>query len=91
MKLKTGNYNIKYYLPKWNNLETIVGVQGMHQTNSNFGEEMLIPDATVNDFGTFITSNYEWKTNVLQAGIRFDNRNVSTSEHGTIDEEGYFA
>ncbi len=90
MKLKTGNYNIKYYLPKWNNLETIVGVQGMHQTNSNFGEEMLIPDATVNDFGTFITSNYEWKTNVLQAGIRFDNRNVSTSEHGTIDEEGYF-
>ncbi|MCO6174548.1 TonB-dependent receptor [Flavobacterium sp. NRK F10] len=90
MKLKTGNYNIKYYLPKWKNLETIVGVQGMHQTNSNFGEEMLIPDATVDDFGTFITSNYEWNTNVLQAGIRFDNRNVITSEHGTIGEEGYF-
>lgn len=90
MKLKTGNYNIKYYLPKWNNLETIIGIQGMHQTNSNFGEEMLIPDATVNDFGSFITSNYEWNTNVLQAGIRFDNRNISTSNHGTLGEEGYF-
>lgn len=90
MKLKTGNYNIKYYLPKWNKLETIIGVQGMHQTNSNFGEEMLIPDATVNDFGSFITSNYEWNTNVLQAGIRFDNRNISTSNHGTLGEEGYF-
>jgi iron complex outermembrane receptor protein len=32
-------------------LESILGIQGMHQTNVNSGEEYLIPDATTNDFG----------------------------------------
>lgn len=91
MKLKTGSYNVKYFLPKWKNIETIVGIQGMYQTNANFGEEILIPDATVNDFGSFITSNYEWNSNIIQAGIRFDNRNLTTSTHGILGEEGYFA
>ncbi|NHN27397.1 TonB-dependent receptor [Flavobacterium jejuense] len=90
MKLKTANYNIKYYLPKWKNLETIIGTQGMHQTNANFGEELLIPDATLNDYGAFITTNYEWNKNAIQAGVRFDKRNINTSEHGVIGEEGYF-
>ena len=90
MKLKTANYNIKYYLPKWKNLETIIGTQGMHQINANFGEELLIPDATLTDYGAFITTNYEWNKNAIQAGVRFDKRNITTSEHGIIGEEGYF-
>lgn len=90
MKLKTFNYNAKYHLPKMGKIETIVGVQGMHQTNKNSGEEFLIPDATTNDFGVFGTANYEWKTNVLQAGLRFDNRNVTSIAHGIEGEEGYF-
>jgi iron complex outermembrane receptor protein len=54
MKLKTFNYDAKYYLPKMGKLESIVGIQGMHQTNNtNLGEEYLIPDATTNDFGVF--------------------------------------
>jgi iron complex outermembrane receptor protein len=64
MKLKTFNYNAKYHLPKMGKIETIVGVQGMHQTNTNSGEEYLIPDAVTNDFGVFGTANYEWNTNV---------------------------
>ena len=90
MKLKTFNYNAKYHLPKMGKIETIVGVQGMHQTNKNSGEEYLIPDATTNDFGVFGTANYEWKSNVLQAGLRFDNRNVTSIAHGIEGEEGYF-
>jgi iron complex outermembrane receptor protein len=90
MKLKTFNYNAKYHLPKMGKIETIVGVQGMHQKNANSGEEYLIPDATTNDFGVFGTANYEWKSNVLQAGLRFDNRNVTSIAHGTEGEEGYF-
>jgi iron complex outermembrane receptor protein len=90
MKLKTFNYNAKYHLPKMGKIETIVGVQGMHQTNANSGEEYLIPDATTNDFGVFGTANYEWNSNVLQAGLRFDNRNVTSIAHGTEGEEGYF-
>jgi iron complex outermembrane receptor protein len=90
MKLKTVNYDAKYHLPNTGKLESIVGIQGMHQTNTNFGEEYLIPDALTNDFGVFGTVNFEWETNVLQAGLRFDNRQITTEENGTLGEEGYF-
>lgn len=90
MKLRTLNYDLKYYLPKFGKVETIVGIQGMHQTNTNSGEELLIPDAVTNDFGVFGTANYEFGNNVLQAGLRFDNRKVSSEEHGVIGDEGYF-
>ena len=90
MKLRTFNYDLKYYLPKLGKVESIIGVQGMHQTNTNFGEELLIPNATTNDFGIFGTANYEWKKNVIQAGIRFDKRNVNTEMNGFIGQEGYF-
>ncbi|TDE55367.1 TonB-dependent receptor [Flavobacterium sp. GT3P67] len=90
MKLKTFNYNVKYHLPKMGKIETIVGIQGMHQTNTNSGEEYLIPDAVTNDFGVFGTANYEWNSNVLQAGLRFDNRNITTDAQGIAGEEGSF-
>lgn len=90
MKLKTFNYNVKYHLPKLGKIETIVGIQGMSQTNTNSGEEFLIPDATTNDFGIFGTGNYEWKTNVIQAGIRFDNRKIATTAYGISGNEGSF-
>ena len=90
MKLKTFNYDLKYYLPKLRKVETIVGLQGMHQSNKNSGEELLIPDATTNDFGVFGTANYEFGKNVLQAGLRFDNRKISAETHGIVGQEGYF-
>lgn len=90
MKLKTFNYNAKYHLPKFGKLESIFGVQGMHQTNSNSGKEYLIPDATTNDFGVFGTGNYEWKSNVLQGGLRFDNRQIVTLAQGISGDEGSF-
>ena len=91
MKLKTFNYDAKYHLPKVGKLESIVGIQGMNQTNTNFGDEYLIPDATTNDFGVFGTANYEWGNHsAIQAGLRFDNRQIASVENGTIGEEGYF-
>ena len=91
MKLKTFNYDAKYHLPKLGKIESIVGIQGMQQTNNNLGVEYLIPNAETNDFGIFGTGNYEWKTNVIQAGIRFDNRKIASESHGIIGNEGYFA
>ncbi|WP_300565193.1 TonB-dependent receptor [Flavobacterium sp.] len=90
MNLNTLNYDLKYYLPKIGKLETIIGVQGMHQTNKNSGEELLIPDAETSDFGTLATANYEWNKNVFQAGVRFDTRKINTEEHGIAGQEGYF-
>ncbi len=90
MKLKTFNYNIKYYLPRIKALETIIGTQGMSQTNTNFGKEYLIPDAFTNDFGIFATSNYKWNKYTIQVGMRYDKRKVATSENGKVGQEGYF-
>jgi len=90
MKLKTLNYTVNYHLPKKGKFETIIGVQGMNQTNANSGEELLIPDATTNDFGIYTTSIYQWNKNILQGGIRYDNRKVTSENHGVIGEEGYF-
>ncbi len=90
LKLKTFNYDAKFHLPKLGRIESIIGVQGMNQTNKNSGKEYLIPDATTNDFGVFGTINYDWKSNVIQTGIRFDNRKIASIENGTKGQEGYF-
>lgn len=90
MKLRTFNYDAKYHLPKFRKLESIVGVQGMHQTNKNSGEEYLIPDATTNDLGVFATIAYDWNRSSIQAGLRFDNRKISSESQGTPGEEGSF-
>lgn len=88
MKLKTFSYNAKYHLPKFGKFEVLVGTQGLSQTNTNFGEELLIPNATMNDFGVFATTNFEWNENTsLQAGIRYDNRTITTERHEVTHED----
>ena len=82
MKLKTFSYNLKYHLPKGEKFEALIGIQGMHQTNTNFGEEILIPNARINDFGVFATANYPFNdNNTIQAGFRYDNRGITTERH----------
>lgn len=90
MKLKTFNYNVRYYLPHFGKLETIIGFQGMNQENRNFGEERLIPNATIADIGFFGTSQYKFHKNLLQFGGRYDFRNVNIEEFGEIGTEGSF-
>ncbi|MBT8394115.1 MAG: TonB-dependent receptor [Bacteroidia bacterium] len=89
MKLKTFNYDVKYNLPQSGKFETIVGVQGMHQTNSNYGEEFLIPDATINDIGVLATSHAHFENLALQLGLRYDNRNIEADalEHAHEHDE----
>ncbi len=90
MNLVTLNYDIRYNLPDFGRLETLVGIQGMAQQNRNFGDERLIPDATTDDLGVYGKINYEWDKNVLQAGLRFDNRNISSDRFGVPEDEGFF-
>ncbi len=91
MHLKTFNYNIKYNLPELGNFQTIVGVQGMNQDNSNFGEEVLIPDATTKDFGIFGTAHFHLTDWDFQGGLRYDLRNIKTEIHGNNGDSDYFA
>lgn len=90
MKLKTFNYNVRYYLPDFGKFETIIGFQGMNQENRNFGEEKLIPDAKIDDIGFFGTSQYKFNKNIIQFGMRYDFRNVTTKAFGENGTEGAF-
>jgi len=79
LKLSTYTYNVKWHTPVFKNRYSfVVGSQGMHQQNKNNGEEILIPDATTNDFGVFGLTNIEFDNIQFQTGIRFDNRKIDT-------------
>jgi len=91
MHLETLNYDVKYNSSKWGNFEAIFGVQGMFQTNKNFGKEILIPDANVADIGFLATSHFHLEKVDFQAGLRFDSRKIDSEEQGVFGEEKYFA
>ncbi|HZJ37298.1 MAG TPA: TonB-dependent receptor, partial [Gillisia sp.] len=91
MHLETLNYDVKYNSSKWGNFEAIFGIQGMYQTNKNFGKEILIPNANVADIGFLATSHYHLEKVDFQAGLRFDSRKIDSEEHGVFGEEKYFA
>lgn len=90
MKLKTFNYNVRYYLPTYSKFETIIGIQGLHQKNMNYGIERLIPDAVMADVGIFATTQVNLTKNVLQLGLRFDQRKINATTFGEEGEEGFF-
>lgn len=60
----------------------------MHQTNTNFGEEVLIPDATTNDFGVFGIVDYAIGDFQVQLGLRGDQRRIRTEEY--IEDDAVF-
>lgn len=86
--LETYNFDLKYHFPKFKGLETIIGIQGMQQNNRNkITGEILIPNADIQDYGVLTTANYQWNKNVIQAGVRFDNRDIKVQ---TIDVDKKF-
>ncbi|MDR2805391.1 MAG: TonB-dependent receptor [Dysgonamonadaceae bacterium] len=90
MNLSTLSYSAKWYSPRWNRWELIAGSQGLFQTNKNHGEEQLIPDASTLDVGAFAMTNFYYGEKAYwQSGIRFDNRNIQTSDN--ILNNNYFA
>ncbi len=85
--LNTINYNIRYNLEKANGWETSFGIGGMQQTNANLGEEFLIPAYRLFDVGVFGYTQKTMNKLTIAGGVRFDNRNINTSEL-YLDEDG---
>ncbi|MCY2687094.1 TonB-dependent receptor [Salinimicrobium sp. TH3] len=87
MHLETINYDVKYHFPAHGKFETIVGVQGMFQTNKNLAEEILIPDARTTDAGILATTHYHLEKIDFQAGLRYDFRKISAEGYENHDTE----
>ncbi len=88
MNLSTFSYNLQYN-PQWGSMTTIFGVQGMHQKNENFGEEVLIPNAITNDFGILATSHIHFNKSDLQFGLRYDLRSINGESNGIEGDEEF--
>jgi len=76
MQLKTWTYDIKYTHLFKNELELVAGAGGMTQTNTNKGNEYLVPAYSLNDIGGFVYTKKSWEQWTLNAGIRYDTRKV---------------
>jgi iron complex outermembrane receptor protein len=83
MNLSTATYDLKWHLPTWKHFSTIIGTQGMYQTNTNDPKaySQLVPDATISDMGFVALTKYNLKRFNLTAGVRWDSRNLSTVGH----------
>ena len=80
LKLNTATYDIKYYLPEKKGFESIVGINGMYQTNNtNSATEFVVPNYSLFDFApfAFLKKNIgKWD---IAAGARYDTRSYSNS------------
>jgi len=92
MKLKTLTYETKLYLPSSEKSEYIIGFQGLNQTNSNLNdrETILLPNATTSNYSVFgMIQQALLKKVKLQAGLRYDNKSISTQSVGLPSDEGF--
>jgi iron complex outermembrane receptor protein len=89
MLLQTVNYDVKWHLPRFKNIEIIVGSQGKYQMNENRGEENLIPDATVQQIGGFAMVKYTKNKFSTISGLRYDIKKIDGKVMGEYGDEGY--
>ncbi|NQX31782.1 TonB-dependent receptor [Pedobacter boryungensis] len=74
--LNSYTYDVKYSFANSGVWEPTVGVQGMHQTNLNRGDEFLIPDYTSDNIGAFAYLKRNFTKGAINAGVRYDYKNV---------------
>ena len=83
MKLQTVNYDFHYLFPEKDGWKLTVGANGMIQNNKNLGDEFLIPNYNLFDFGAFATTSYKINQLTLSGGLRFDSRHLNSKELNT--------
>ena len=76
-KLHTLTYDLRYVTHEWAGWIFSTGIGGMYQKSGNEGEEYLIPDYRLFDFGIYATATKaigeRW---TLNGGLRYDHRRV---------------
>lgn len=76
-KLHTLTYDLRYITNEFNGWKLSTGIGGMYQKSGNEGEEYLIPDYRLFDFGLYATATKtigeHW---TLNGGVRYDHRRL---------------
>ena len=78
LKLHTLTYDLRYLTQEFDGWKLSTGIGGMYQKSGNEGEECLIPDYRLFDFGVYATATKaigeRW---TLNGGMRYDHRRLS--------------
>ncbi len=81
LKLHTLTYDLRYITHEWQGWKLSTGIGGMYQQSVNEGEEYLIPDYRLFDFGLYATASRalgdRW---TLSGGMRYDHRRLHADE-----------
>ena len=85
-KLHTLTYDLRYVSQEFNGWKLSTGIGGMYQKSGNEGEEYLIPDYRLFDFGIYTTATKTFGDRwTLNGGVRNDHRRL----HGdALEEDG---
>ena len=85
-KLHTLTYDLRYITNEVNGWKLSTGIGGMYQKSGNEGEEYLIPDYRLFDFGIYATATKNLSDRwTLNGGLRYDHRRL----HGyALEEDG---
>ena len=75
-KLHTVTYDLRYLTQVFYGWKMAGGINGMWQQSLNLGEEMLIPEYRLFDFGAYATVSKSLNCLTLNGGLRFDNRHL---------------
>ncbi len=73
-------YDLNYVLPESHLPEITLGTNGMRQSSQDRGLVFLVPEYQSFDFGIFGIVKKTLHSFTLQGGIRFDTRNLATSD-----------
>ena len=86
-KLHTLTYDLRYVTNEFDGWKLSTGIGGMYQKSGNEGEEYLIPDYRLFDFGLYATATKQlgdrWS---LNGGVRYDHRHLHGYELMEDDE-----
>ncbi len=74
--LQTINYALQYLVAEKNNWKNTYGINGMRQTNTNKGLEVLIPNYTSFDIGGFYYTQYRTPKTQWSGGLRVDQKQM---------------
>ena len=72
------------------NTELTIGTQGYFQSNENDGTRILIPNADTKEISIFSYLKQTIGKVDIDAGVRFDSKNIDTKEMGIKDSANYF-
>jgi iron complex outermembrane receptor protein len=76
-KLHTLTYDFRYLSEEFDGWKVNAGMNGMWQKSLNLGEESLIPEYRLFDFGTYATASKSLDRLTVAGGLRYDTRHLN--------------